>query len=293
MSFLQGIDWQSMFTPDTLWTLVRVLLYAVAGFVLLRVVVLVLKRILRRSTTAQVTMLVTKGINYAGIAVIVTLVLVELGVNLAPILGAAGIVGLAVGIASQASLSNIISGLFLVSEKPFEIGDVIKTGETVGVVDSIDLLSVKIRTFDNVFIRVPNERLANTQLTNVTRYPIRRMDFTIRVDFSEDMSTVESILRDIAANDPACLAEPEPFVLFREFTDAGATVMFGVWFQKADYVAVKNRVFTAILSRFREAGIRIPLGSRSLHPAEGEPFPVRLVNPYPDPGPAASDEKKA
>jgi len=207
VTFLQEIDWQNLLTPDTIWSLAKVLLYAVVGMILLRMTVVIIRRILKRRTTAQVAMLVTKGINYVGIGLIVMLVLVELGVNLAPILGAAGIVGLAVGLASQASLSNIISGLFLVSEKPFEIGDVIKTADTVGVVDSIDLLSVKLRTFDNLFIRVPNEQLANTQLTNITRYPIRRLDFSVTVSYSEDLQRVQSVLRELAILSPRVRTE--------------------------------------------------------------------------------------
>ena len=282
MTFLQEIDWQNLLTPETFWSLVKVLLYAVVGMIVLRMTVVIVRRILKRRTTAQVAMLVTKGINYVGIAVIVTLVLVELGVNLAPIIGAAGIVGLAVGIASQASLSNIISGLFLVSEKPFQVGDVIKTGDTVGVVDSIDLLSVKLRTFDNLFVRVPNERLANAQLTNITRYPIRRLDISVPVSYTEDLRRVESVLRELVEAEPLCLNEPAPIVLFSEFRDTGATVLLGVWFQKSDFIAVKNRIFTAIVARFQEEGIDIPVGYRSLRPDKSaDPFPIRIVNPIP------------
>ena len=242
MTFLQNIDWQNLLTRETIWSVAKVLIYAVVGMILLRVVVAIIRRILKRRTTAQVAMLVTKGINYVGIGIILTLVLVELGVNLAPILGAAGIVGLAIGIASQASLSNIISGLFLVSEKPFEIGDVISTGDTKGVVEAIDLLSVKIRTFDNLYVRVPNERLANAQLTNITRYPIRRLDLTVTVSYSEDLLRVQSVLRELAAAEPLCLNEPPPVVLFLEFGDIGAKILLGSWFQKSDFIELKNRI---------------------------------------------------
>ncbi len=291
MTFLQEIDWQSLLTPDTIWSLAKVLLYAVVGMIVLRMIVVIIRRILKRRTTAQVAMLVTKGINYVGIGVIVTLVLVELGVNLAPILGAAGIVGLAVGIASQASLSNIISGIFLVSEKPFEIGDVIKTADTVGVVDSIDLLSVKLRTFDNLFIRVPNEQLANTQLTNITRYPIRRLDFSVTVSYSEDLQRVQSVLRELAEAEPLCLNEPVPMVLFSDFRDTGATVVLGVWFQKSNLIAVKNQIFTAIVTRFQAENIDIPVGYRSLQTGKSaDPFPIRIVNSIPgDQGEATSE----
>jgi small-conductance mechanosensitive channel len=278
VTFLQNIDWQNLLTRETIWSVAKVLIYAVVGMILLRVVVAIIRRILKRRTTAQVAMLVTKGINYVGIGIILTLVLVELGVNLAPILGAAGIVGLAIGIASQASLSNIISGLFLVSEKPFEIGDVISTGDTKGVVEAIDLLSVKIRTFDNLYVRVPNERLANAQLTNITRYPIRRLDLTVTVSYSEDLLRVQSVLRELAAAEPLCLNEPPPVVLFLEFGDIGAKILLGSWFQKSDFIELKNRISAAILARFRDEGIRVPVGPRSVT-SDADAFPIRIVDP--------------
>jgi small-conductance mechanosensitive channel len=225
-------------------------------------------------------MLVTKGLNYTGFALIAAFVLLGLGVNLAPILGAAGILGLAVGIASQASLSNVISGLFLVSEKPFEVGDVVTIGDTTGVVDSIDLLSAKIRTFNNLYVRVPNEKIASSQLTNVTRYPIRRMDFTITVAYSSDLVKVKEILTDIAKDNVLCLEEPQPIVLYLDFTKRGCSILFGVWFQKPDFIAVKNEVFTAIKTRFDEADIQLAIPPRTLSgDPESEPVSIRLVAP--------------
>lgn len=276
--FLSDIDWQSIFTMETLLAIARVAAVSLAGFILIRLIVLVVRRVLSRRSTAQVTMLVTKSIGYIGFAVVVTFVLLELGVNLTPILGAAGIVGLAVGIASQASLSNIISGLFLVSEKPFQIGDVVKIGDTSGIVDSIDLLSVKLRTFDNLYIRVPNEKIASSQLTNITRYPIRRMNFTLTVPHSVDLDQVREILVGIANENVLCLQEPEPIILFGDFLEMGCSILFGVWFQKSDYVPVKNSVFMEIRTRLTNAGIPLAIPRRSLVGEEpGEPIQVRMV----------------
>ena len=80
--------------------------------------------------------------------------------------------------ASQTSVSNIISGIFLISEQPFQVGDLIKVGETKGVVLSIDLLSIKLRTFDNQLVRIPNENLIKNELSNITRFPIRIVEKT-------------------------------------------------------------------------------------------------------------------
>ncbi len=86
----------------------------------------------------------------------------ELGFHLSALLGATGILTIAVGIASQTSLSNIISGIFIIGEKPFEIGDTIKVNDMQGEVLAIDLLSVRIRTNDNTMVRIPNETLTES-----------------------------------------------------------------------------------------------------------------------------------
>ncbi|MBN1686880.1 MAG: mechanosensitive ion channel family protein [Spirochaetales bacterium] len=245
---------------------------------MLRVVIFLVRRLIRRRVTEQAKMLTTKVINYTGIVIIVVIVLLEFGVNLTPILGAAGILGLAIGIASQASLSNVISGLFLVSEKPFAAGDVITVGDKTGVVMSIDLLSVKIRTFDNLYIRVPNEKIVSGEVTNITRYPIRRMDFNLSVAYKENLQHVKDVLVDIAYRNPKVLDEPAPIIMFRDFADSGITLLFGVWFQKTDYMNVKNSVTLEIKNRFDEEGIEIPFPHLSIYAGSTTaPFPVAAV----------------
>lgn len=275
MNLIGDIDWTNLFSTELLMNVARVLAYALLGFLALRVVVLVVRRVLRRRTTAQVTMLVTKAISYTGIAAIVAIALLELGVNLTPILGAAGIVGIAVGVASQASLSNMISGLFLVSEKPFSVGDVIRTTDTVGIVESIDLLSVKIRTFDNLFIRVPNEKLAGSQLTNITRYPIRRLDIKLVVPFETDLNALSELLRSIAAGNASCLQEPAPIVVPDTLVEYGVRVLFGVWFAKADFLGVKSQLYAELLRRLPEAGFRLAVPRQDLS-SSAEGFAITL-----------------
>src|SRR5699024_2454555 len=118
------------------------------------------------------------------------------GISLAPLLGAAGIAGVALGFASQTSVSNIISGLFLIAESPFKVDDIITVKSTTGVVLSIDILLVKLRTFDNQYVRIPNETLIKTEVTNITRFPIRRLNTTISVAYKEDIGQVREILME-------------------------------------------------------------------------------------------------
>src|SRR5262249_54810678 len=105
----------------------------------------------------------------------------QLGFDLSVLLGAAGIFSVAIGFASQTSASNFISGLFLIFEKVILEGDVITVDGVTGEVMSVDLLSTKIKTADNLFVRIPNEMLIKSKLINLSRFLHRRLDLIITV----------------------------------------------------------------------------------------------------------------
>jgi small-conductance mechanosensitive channel len=262
MFFEQIVDWFNSLSPDVLTKALRVSLTIVIGFFLVRIISVLTERYIMKKTTLQRRMLTRKAIRYTGFVIVLMAVLGELGVKLTALLGAAGIVGIAVGFASQTSMSNIISGLFLISEKPFGIGDVIKIGSITGIIQSIDLLSIKIRTFDNLFVRIPNEKILTSEVTNITRFPIRRMDIKIQVSYGEDLARVQSVLSDIAQKNPYCLDEPQPLVLFTEFMDSGVEVLFGLWFSKNDFLNLKNSIMIDITKRFASEEIEIPFPHR-------------------------------
>ncbi|HAR66005.1 MAG TPA: mechanosensitive ion channel protein, partial [Lentisphaeria bacterium] len=163
----------------------RAIILAIVGIIILRYSSRLVMRVLGAYASQQARMIVGKGMLYLGSLLILLLVLHNLGFKLTALLGTAGIVGMAVGFASQTSLSNIISGLFMMGEKAFEVDDLIEVGTLRGFVMSIDLLSVKLRTLDNKLVRVPNESLFKENVVNITRFPIRRWDNTIGVAYKE------------------------------------------------------------------------------------------------------------
>ncbi|MBI4829286.1 MAG: mechanosensitive ion channel family protein [Nitrospinae bacterium] len=182
----------------------------------------------------------------------------ELGFNLQVLLGAAGILTIAVGFASQTSASNLISGLFLIGERPFSVGDLIKVGDTIGVVISIDLLSVKLRTFDNLYVRIPNETLIKTEIVTYTRFPVRRVDFTLGVAYKEDLERVRGIVMDVADKNPLCLDEPQPVFIFKGFGASSQDFLFCVWTLQANFLETLNSVAIEIKRAFDREGIEIP-----------------------------------
>lgn len=202
----------------------------------------------------------------------------QLGFSLGVLLGAAGVLSVAIGFASQTSASNLISGLFLIGEKPFQIGDTIKVGNTIGEILSIDLLSVKLRTFDNLFVRIPNESLIKSEVTNMTRFPIRRFDLQLGVAYKENIAHVRKVLFEVAEKNPLSLDEPAPAFLFTGFGDSSLNIQFSVWCSTDNFRALRNSLQEEIKLAFDAAGIEIPFVHRTLYAgSETPPFPVRIV----------------
>lgn len=245
--------------------LVRVMLLFVIGLPLLGLFRGITKRYVTRQFNEHYGLLSGKVIFYTGLIIIIVMAMHDLGFSLAPLLGAAGIVGVALGFASQTSVSNIISGLFLIAEQAFVVGDVITVNGNTGVVISIDTLSVKIRLFNNHFVRVPNETMIKAEVVNITRFPIRRVECYISVAYKEDLDRVRDILFDVAEKNPASLQEPEPLMIFDKFGSSSIDIHFMAWAEKADFLKLRNTLNMGIKKRFDEEGIEIPFPHVSLY----------------------------
>lgn len=240
------------------------------------------------SADAQRAMILRR-VSFYGIAgLFAASALVELGFELGVLLGAAGILTVAIGFASQTSASNLISGLFLLGERPFAVGDVIRVNGTTGEVLSVDMLSVKLRTFDNLFVRIPNETMIKTEVTNLRRFPIRRIDLQVGVAYKEDLRTVREVLLDVADRNPLCLEEPAPLIIFRGYDESAITHQFSVWAATEHFLDLRNSIPVEIKEAFDEHGIEIPFPHRTLYTgSETDPFPVHVVD---DPNAAPAPE---
>ena len=222
-------------------------------------------------------MLAGKVVFYTGLTIVVITIMGQLGISLAPLLGAAGIVGVALGFASQTSVSNIISGFFLIAEQPFKVDDIIMVNNTTGIVLSIDVLSVKLRTFDNRFVRIPNETIIKTEVTNLTRFPIRRLNANVSVAYKEDIARVREILMEVAHKNEYALSEPKPLIVFEAFGTSSIDLLFLVWAPVTEFLLLKNTLQEEIKKRFDEEGIEIPFPHVSLYSGSAtQPIPIKL-----------------
>lgn len=268
------------FRTEQILDVFRALLLVVAGFVLARIVSAALARATRSTLDAHRQMLLQRGTYYGIIAMFLIAALMQLGFDLSILLGTAGIVTVALAFASQTSMSNFISGLFLIAEGPFQVGDIIQIDTTVGEVLEIDLLSVNLRKFDNTFVRLPNELLIKSEISTLTKFPIRRLDIDVGVAYKEDISRVRDVLIDIAQKNHLSLEEPQPLFIFRGFGDSALQIQFSAWVLKENYLQLKNSIQEEIKLAFDAAGIEIPYPHRTLYAGSlTDPFPVTVVDP--------------
>jgi len=269
------IEFVELLKASHLYALIQAFLLFIIGFIVARLVSGAIVNLVKHKMTVHGQLLLKRSIFY-GILVLVSIsALDNIGIDLSILLGAAGVFTVALGFASQTSASNLISGLFLMIERPFSITDVIKVNDITGEVISIDLLSVKLRTFDNLFVRIPNESMIKSAVTTLTKYPIRRADLKIGIAYKEDIETVRTILLDIAAKNLICLVEPAPVFILTGFGSSSVDIQFSVWARRENFLTLKNTMYMEIKKTFDQQGIEIPFPHVSLYAGMAtSPFPL-------------------
>ncbi len=250
-------EFKSLFTPENI---VHIITSAVA-LVIFILVYLLIKRVVNKhalkKSNAHTKMLINKIMKYVFYVLIVMYVLSSFGVNLNAIWGAAGVAGVAIGFAAQTSVSNFISGLFVLGEKSMKIGDYITVDGVSGNVHSIGLLSVQIKTLDNQMIRIPTSTIINTTLQNYNHFPVRRFVFDIPVSYETDMTKALEAIKKVPEKCPSVLTDPAPAVFYDGFGDA-VNLKLAMWFNNGDLVKVKNEAYIAIRKVCDEEGVIIP-----------------------------------
>lgn len=234
-------------------------------------VIISLKRVIKFYFGSKVSLqsqaIFSKIINFVGISVMLIVIINQLGFSslFTTALGTAGVVGVALGFASKTSLENIISGVLLLSDKSFKIGDMIIVGDVEGTVQSIDSLSVKILTYDNKLVRVPNIKLLNSEVINLYPHNERRRDFYFKVSYQADVEKVTSLLKEIANKNPYAIKKDETYVYFYSYDNLGFQIKYGVWFEKGNITPISNTIAKDISETFKREGIEIPVPLLNLH----------------------------
>lgn len=252
-------------TPESIALATRVILILLLGIPLIKLIRKLTSKMVGNKLSAQSEQLIIRAVYYLSFLILLVTLLNELGFKLSALLGAAGVLGIAVGFASQTSISNIISGIFLISEKPFKVGDYIQVGDVAGTVHSIDLLSIKLDTPDNRFVRVPNETMIKSEVINFNRYDIRRVNLEMIVALDSDLELCLDTLRQVASQAKLSLKDKSPFISLDHIGPKGIQIILGAWCRSADYFALKNELIILIKESFATSKIELPYMRISIH----------------------------
>ncbi len=233
--------------------------------IIFRLIAKAIRQVPEAKLPAQRTAVIIRFLKYIFYVIAVLYILSLFGINLKAIWGAAGIAGVAIGFAAQTSVSNLISGLFVLTEGSIHVGDTIIVGDVTGIVDEVKLLSIRVHTFDNQMVRIPNSTIINSNLTNNSYHNKRRWTVKVGVDYSTDMKLALETLQKAADLCPTVLKDPAPSVWFDGFDSSSINLVVAVWFKPADFLQTRNDIYIAIKKVLDDAEISIPFNQLDVH----------------------------
>jgi small-conductance mechanosensitive channel len=236
-----------------------------------------LENILAKKTETKVDDIVFDLLNkFAGVIIWIVAVLLALdvvGVNVVPFVAGAGVAGIAVGFAAKDTLSNLIAGVLLIIDRPFEIGDRIevwsapRNSATWGDVIDIGLRATKIKTTDNIVIIIPNNEIMKRDIVNYTTISEDiRVRIPIGVSYDTDIDKAKGVILDVAKEPEWVASHPPPVVVVKAFGESSVDLELRVWIKDArKRIHTISHVTDKVKATFDKESIEIPYPKRDIH----------------------------
>lgn len=220
----------------------------------------------RRETDKELKLLLVKLTRWSVIILGVFASLQQVGFNLTAFLTGLGILGFTIGFALQDVSKNFVSGILLLLEQPFEIGDVIEVGAFTGTVANVDIRATEVYTFDGQNVLIPNADIFTNPIKNYSRYTKRRLELSAGVAYDSDLEIVRSTVIDVINTIPGVMLDPAPKVVFNNLgaSTVDFTVYYWVDLDIGDYIGSTDLAVTGIKNAFENKKIEMPYPTQTI-----------------------------
>ena len=197
--------------------------------------------------------------------IVIISVLSQIGLNVSSLITAIGAAGVTVGLALKDSLSNFASGMLIIVNHIFHIGDYLEFDGASGTVTNIDMMFTTLITSDNKSIIIPNSMLTSDKIINYSSQETRRLDLTYMVGYNENIPKVKNILNDIINHNNKILKTPKPIVGVAEHLDSGINIAVKVWCSVDNYWNLYYEMQETVKMEFDKNGISIPFNQLDIN----------------------------
>ena len=257
-----SMDWLREFIPD----LIGAVLILIIGMWLSGVIANIVSKTMKRAKIGtEVVTFVHSFVKIALKTVVIVAAIGTLGFNVASLVTALGAATVAIGLALQDTLKNVASGLMVLINKPFKVGDYIQISGFEGTVTKIDISSTHLLTIDNKEVIFPNGNITSNNITNYSSQEKRLVDLKYSVAYNSDLDKVKSVLNALIGKNDKIICEPAPFIAVGEHADSSIQIIVRVWCKTSDYWSVYYYMQETVLREFGKNNIEIPFTQIDIH----------------------------
>jgi small-conductance mechanosensitive channel len=247
---------------DTILNLLWIAVCLMVAVLVAKVVAINIKRSIKDRMDRDRLEIITKVVYYMIITIAVLLIIPDLGIDLSGLLVAGGVVGIVIGFASQSIVGNLISGLFLMFERPIKIGDQLRVDDISGFVEDIHIVSTIVRTYNGLYVRIPNEKVFTGIITNYVANIARRFEYVIGIRYSDDADLAIEIIKDLIEEQPFALKNPSPQVFVDNLGANSVNLHVRIWAPATEWYDLKMEMLWEIKKTLEENGIEIAFPQR-------------------------------
>ncbi|HII94718.1 MAG TPA: mechanosensitive ion channel family protein [Candidatus Methanofastidiosum sp.] len=247
---------------DRIFPYILALIILIFSIILAKGFSVFLRRSLRDRFDKDRLGILLKGSYYGIIIIAVILALPLLGINTSGLLVAGGVTGIVIGFASQSIVGNLISGLFIMAERPIKIGSQVEIDNVRGFVEDIGVMSTILRNYDGLFIRIPNEKVFTNKIINISANIARRIEYTIGIRYTDDAEKAIKIIGDLIEDHPFVLKKPTPDVYVNNLGENAVELIVKAWAPASQWYTTKKELLWKIKTNLEKENIHVPFPQR-------------------------------